>query len=124
MTLAEEQSARLKRNYPGTDLHPLPDGSTLIVIPNFSVPGWNQPNTTVYFIAPVGYPMAKPDCFWTDEALRLQDGELPKNAAMQSPPFGSGVKLWFSWHVEPWNPGSDDLLTFAQAVSERLKRLE
>src|SRR5690349_20755721 len=108
------QFEQLRQKYPGATLQPLPDGSAIIRIPNIPLNAerWNNNSTTVYFVAPVGYPAAKPDCFWTDADLRLRNGNSPKNTGNQPlPPGIAAPTLWFSWHAASWNANSDSLRT-------------
>lgn len=125
MTLQEKQLERLRREFPQARLEPRPDGSYVVVVPNVPLPaGWSKNATTVIFHAPVGYPAAKPDCFWADADLRLAAGTPPKNTGFQPPPSGGEPKLWFSWHTETWNPNRDSLVSYLKAIEDRLKRPE
>jgi len=126
MSLANLHLERLQKKFPKAELIQLGDGSTLIKIADFPLPEekWDRQRTTAYFIAPVGYPMAPPDCFWTDPDLRLRTGAIPKGTGVQSPPFGQGPKLWFSWHTNSWSANRDDLLTYARIIQDRLDRGE
>jgi len=126
MTLLEEQFAILKGEYPEATLTMLPSGAALIEIKTFNLPpGWTKANISLKFIAPVGYPFAKPDCFWTDSDLRLYtSGSVPKNTGSNPIPEVSGTYLWFSWHLAQWNPNKDNLSTYAHVVESRLKELQ
>ena len=126
MSIVEVQLEDLVREYPSTRVEPRPDGTTLITVPEVPLaPGWNQSHTTIQFLTPVGFPMAQPDCFWTDEELRLAGGGLPKNTAIHNPPaFGGGPKLWFSWHVSVWNGSRDSLKSYISVILNRLTRAE
>jgi hypothetical protein len=73
----------------------------------------------VWFVAPVGYPTAPPDCFWADAGLRLDSGGLPSNSAVQAVPLVGVAALWFSWHVASWRPAADSLVTYAHFVIRR-----
>lgn len=99
------------------------DGTALITIPDITLPpGWNARQTTVSFLAPVGYPMAKPDCFWASPDLRLANGAMPQSANLSPIPGDPAARLWFSWHLSTWNPLNDTLLTYARVVQERFRR--
>lgn len=125
MSIIDVQMEDLRRDYPEATADPRPDGTFLITVPNVPVPtGWNHSHTTIQFLAPVGFPMARPDCFWTDEGLRLSNNVLPKNAGPQGPPFGGPPKLWFSWHVSVWNGSRDSLKSYLGSVRNRLARPE
>ena len=126
MTLLEEQFAILKGEYPDALLTMLPSGAALIEIRNFSLPsGWTKPSISLKFIAPVGYPFARPDCFWTDPDLKLEkSGGLPKNTGSNPIPGVPGTYLWFSWHLAQWDPNKDNLSTYAHVIESRLKELQ
>ena len=75
--------------------------------------GSNQGQTTIRFIAPVGYPYANPDCFWADQSLRLASGGMPQASNITTIPETNITGVWFSWHLtKPWNPNSDTLLNW------------
>jgi len=115
---------RLVGRYPNAQAHEIPNAGTLVTLPTLIVPtGWNKQTTSVHFFAPVGYPFAKPDCFWADEDLRLASGALPQAANLGTPMQGLGKPaLWFSWHMEQWNANRDSLLTWLASINERLTR--
>lgn len=121
--LVAAQLANLQTQYPGAAATPLPDGSVLIELPDLElVAGWNQPTTTAWFLVPMGYPAAAPDCFLADPGLRLGNGQQPQNTGMQVHP-GTGVPhVWFSWHVQGWNPARDSLVSYARVIRDRLRR--
>ncbi len=125
MSIVDVQMEDLRRDYPEATADPRPDGTFVITVPKVSLPaGWSQSHTTVQFLAPVGFPLAQPDCFWTDDGLRLPNGVLPKNANAQTPPFGGPSKLWFSWHVSVWSGSRDTLRSYMATVRNRLARPE
>jgi hypothetical protein len=114
----------LHRAFPGATLTPLPDGTTLVTVPNVPLPpGWNQSATGIRFIAPVGYPMARPDCFWADVGLALEKPIALTNAQPNPLPHGQGTGLWFSWHLQGWDPLKDSLMTWIRVVEQRLAML-
>jgi Prokaryotic E2 family E len=122
----EIQFESLKQQFPSASMNKLSDGSAVIVISGLQVPaGWNKPAVTVAFVAPVGYPAARPDCFWTDQDLRTVNGAVPKNTGTQPLPGGQPEpRLWFSWHAASWNANSDNLKTYVRLIEDRLKRPE
>ena len=121
MTPVEEQFEILRSYESGAILQKLPDGSHLIIIPGFKLPsGWSTPITDVKFLAPVGYPFSKPDCFWTSPDLRLVNGNPPINTGTNAIPHVGPGNLWFSWHVASWNPNFDNLLTYWYVIKRRL----
>lgn len=102
-------------------------GTGLVLrVPTVPLPaGWSKQQTGVAFVAPQGYPFAKPDCFWTDPDLRLANGNVPQNAQLNNPiPGLPDPLLWFSWHVEPWNPNRDDLVTWFTLIKRRLAQVQ
>jgi hypothetical protein len=120
MTLTEEQIQEIGKLYPGAASVKAGDGSYLITVPNVELPeGWNVKSTTVRFIAPVGYPQSKPDCFWTDPNLRLVGGLNPQNTGPNPLPNGPNPQLWFSWHTLRWSPNFDSLLTYLRVIKHR-----
>jgi hypothetical protein len=117
----EEQFARLQGVYAGSTSAGLPDGTTLVTVPSVMLPpGWNRAATTVSFIVPVGYPMARPDCFWAEVGLRLAGGGMPQGAGVNPVPGTGQPGLWFSWHLAVWNPVTDSLLTYVRVIQRRL----
>ncbi len=125
MTLVDDQLEDLRKTYPKAQAKAFGDGSLGINIPNFPLPpGWNHSKIGIYFVLPVGYPIAQPDCFWTEDSLRLAGGPTPKNAQVQIAPFDTEPKLWFSWHATPWDPNRDNLTTYARIIADRLRHAE
>ena len=122
MTPLEAQFEILKVSYPAATLTKLPSGAAIIRIPNVPVPaGWSKTHVTVRFLAPVGYPMATPDCFWVDPDLRLGNGGMPQGSNMNPMPEVNEPLLWFSWHVGKWNPNRDNLVSYTKVIESRLK---
>ena len=125
MSLLELHLQRLQQKYPSANIQPLPNGSYLVTVPGVPLKaGWSRTATTVYFLAPVGYPMAQPDCFWADGDLRLQHGGMPKNSGQQALPNGNQPVVWFSWHPNGWNPNKDDLRAYMKVIEDRLAKSE
>lgn len=126
MSVQESHLARLRKVFPAAEVTSLPDGSAAVKVPGIQLPlgRWNMNSTSVYFLVPVGYPMARPDCFWTEWPLRLAGGGMPKNTGSQVPPFSREQMLWFSWHLSSWNPNRDDLLTYVNTIRDRFNRAE
>lgn len=119
------QLAQLRHKFPGAAGEALPDGTVLVSVPNIALPvGWNQISTAVRFLAPVGYPTARPDCFFADGTLRLANGGMPANTNVQQLPGGAEVCVWFSWHVAAWNPATDTLVTYLRVIVDRLGRIQ
>jgi hypothetical protein len=123
MAVIDEQFAKLQKEFPNSSLQSLPSGATLITVENVQLPvGWSAGETTVRFIAPVGYPHAKPDCFWTNPELRLSPGNLPQATGDGNQiPETNQTGLWFSWHASQWNPNRDTLLTYLNVIRNRFR---
>lgn len=125
MTPLQQQFEILKMEYEEATLLQLPTGAHLVSIPRVPLPGgWNKGEVTVKFIAPVGYPLARPDCFWSDVDLRLSTGAMPQNSAINVIPEANESSLWFSWHVSQWNPNRDSLSTFTKVIENRFKVIQ
>jgi hypothetical protein len=123
-SVLDAQMEQLRRAYPNASMNLVDGGLALVTVPGVELPeGWSQKVTTVWFHAPVGYPMAKPDCFWADSTLRLAGGGMPQSSGINAPAGYAQPLTWFSWHVQPWNPVGDTLLTYVRVIRDRfLKR--
>jgi hypothetical protein len=64
-----------------------------------SILGLSRQPTVVYFVTSPSYPMAQPDCFWTDPQLRLASGAMPQNTSVNNNHGAPENLLWFSWHT-------------------------
>lgn len=117
----EDQMQHLRRVCHRALTRQLPDGTTLVALADVPLPtGWNQATTTVDFVVPTGYPVAKPDCFYADGELRLANGAMPQSSGLNVLPGTGESRLWFSWHVASWNPATDSLLTYLRVIQRRL----
>lgn len=106
--------------FPGAELITGADGMTLITLPEVRLPaGWSATVTTVWFVVPVGYPAAQPDCFWAAPDLRLANGSMPANSGVQAVPVLQTPALWFSWHLSAWRPSHDNVTTYARFALRR-----
>ena len=125
MTPLQTQVAEIQQQFPGTTVQALPSGATLVSVPNVELPsGWSKGATRVFFLAPVGFPHAQPDCFWVDADLRLQGGGMPQSTGMNPIPEMGTALLWFSWHLaHPWNPNRDTLATWFGVIRNRLREV-
>lgn len=110
----------LCRRYPAATL--LAQASPPVIeVPGVMLgPGWCRAATRVWFVVPVGYPGAQPDCFWADADLRLATGGLPQNSGPQPIPGTTHQGLWFSWHLASWRPATDDVCTYLRFILRRL----
>jgi|SRR6185437_8650301 hypothetical protein len=104
------------------DLARNPDGSAVVTVPAVPLPqGWSKAAVTVKFVAPVGYPHAKPDCFWADADLTLLGGGQPQASNMTPIPGSAQPLRWFSWHISHWDPNRDSFFTYVNVIRERFK---
>lgn len=122
-TILDRQIEELRRVYPtGAEATPLPSGAILIELKSVALPeGWNKLSTAVRFIVPVGYPFAAPDCFWADSDLRIAPAVQPQATNLQTIPEANVPGLWFSWHVQGWNPNRNSLVSYAKVIEQRLR---
>jgi len=125
MNLIDEQLKILQEEFEGANLTLLPGGSQLVMVPHVKLPdGWSQKEITVKFVILANYPHSAPDCFWTDQNLKLKNGTLPKNTNPQVIPGTSYNELWFSWHAGRWSPNRDTLLTYMKVIEARLREAQ
>lgn len=121
--LVEAQLAALRQMHPDADVRSRGDGTSLVVVPAVELPaGWNQTETGIAFLIPVGFPMAQPDCFWADGSLRLAGDGMPHASNISPVPGEAEPRLWFSWHLATWNPVTDSLLTYVRVIRNRFAR--
>lgn len=119
-SLRPNEWEQLVASYPGAKITDGADGTSLVALPAVPLPpGWSATTTAVWFVLPVGYPAAQPDCFWTDPELRLVNGTVPGNAGAQVVPIVQVPALWFSWHLSAWRPSHDSVTTYARFISRR-----
>lgn len=122
MGLIEDQLNSLQELRPGATLRRLPSGAFVVDVPTVPLgPGWNKRATAVHFVVPLGYPHAKPDCFWADQDLRLENGAMPQAANSTPLPEVNEACTWFSWHATQWNPNRDSLTTYYYVIANRLR---
>jgi E2/UBC family protein E len=114
------QLADIQARHPEARLETPADGQQVLVVPEVTLPeGWTVLSVTLRVLVPAGYPHVNPDCFYTDETLRLASGVEPANSSIQ-PIFG-GQYRWFSWHLSSWDPGSDGLEQYVRFCERRLR---
>jgi|ERR1700733_3390491 Prokaryotic E2 family E len=124
--LTQLVSERKRDGAPEPTARLLPNGGYLITIPGVDIgQGWSERTVTVLFVAPPGYPAARPDCFWVEPCgLRVAGGGTPQNTNDSNAIPGDDVPgrrtTWFSWHLQTWNPNTDSLLTFYHVIMNRL----
>ena len=121
----ELQSYLQEFKHQGAEIQRRADGSYLITIKGVQLPaGWNPRQVDVLFVAPPGYPAARPDCFWVSPPVRLSNGAIPQNASEGTPlPYDVNPArrlTWFSWHLQMWDPNRDRLEQFYRAILQRL----
>jgi hypothetical protein len=121
MTPIERQITDLREACGDALARQLSSGATLVTVPTVRLPhGWSKERTSIRFVIPVGYPFATPDCFWADGDLRLPGIGVPQATNVQAIPDANEEGLWFSWHVQSWNPNRDSLLTYFKVIQKRL----
>lgn len=107
---------QVARRWPASTLGEKPDGSFVITIPEFPLAAgmYNQQQTRMWFVVPVGFPQACPENFWTDAALRLRSGGVPSHTW----PTPAGV----SWvhRLLFWDPQRDSLVNYVGSITRRL----
>jgi hypothetical protein len=119
----EAQVKGIQKVFPKASADPRGDGTVLVTVPDVPLPaGWSARTTTVHFLAPAGYPMAQPDCFWADATLRLEGSGMPQAANLSPIPGEAEARLWFSWHLTSWNPTRDTLLSYVRTIQGRFAR--
>ncbi len=126
--ILEAHFARLKARHPGATLTELPSGAALIEMsPVALCDGWSAREVTLRTLAPNGYPVAAPDCFWVEPNLTFGNNKVPKNSAINNAiPETKITGHWFSWHVHGgrWLANTHDLLTWYSVCEKRLRFLE
>ncbi len=120
--------ARLKARQPNATLIEIPSSAVLIEISAFPLcAGWSAGEVTLRMVAPNGYPVAAPDCFWVEPNLTFGNRQMPKNSQINNTiPDTKITNHWFSWHVEQgrWSANTHDLLTWYGLCEKRLQILE
>jgi hypothetical protein len=100
------------------------DGLANLILRSWPIPpSMNKDKSDVLLRIPLGYPNARPDMFWTDEDLLLKDGRVPRSADSIEEILD---RRWrrFSWHLQAWNPGRDNIRTYLEFINCRLRRVE
>ena len=138
--------ATLRSKWPQAHYEESRHGAHLIVVPGYVLPpGYNCTIATVLFVAPCGFPAAQPDHFFTHtapadllldpparELYRHSDGDYmgsymrpkctnPSNTPSGFPQWGGEGWLWWSWHLQAWDPNKDTLMTYMNVIRARLK---
>lgn len=122
---------RLRTKWPQSNYEPSRYGHHLIAVPGVLLPkGYRETICTVLFVAPPGYPAAFPDHFFTDIEIRLKNGAMPKNTVHAHPIHGGNFPkniwpqwaqcMWWSWHLQAWNPNQSSLYTYMRVILQRL----
>jgi hypothetical protein len=97
-------------------------GLAAIVVRGYPLPeGYSTASTTLLLRFPLSYPNGQPDMFWTDPETTLADGRSPQGADVVEEHLGRPWRR-FSWHLQRWNPGTDDLKTYLEFVNTGLKK--
>lgn len=95
-----------------------------IIIKNYLIPDkiWSQDKVELLVIAHPSYPNAKMDMFWVNPIITLKNKNPPQSTGLTS----KCERNWqqFSWHVNSWNPATDNLITYLDVVNDRLRRAQ
>jgi hypothetical protein len=128
MGLVEEHFAALKANgsrrllYADASLTPVGNGTYLVRLQDYSLPsGWKPRHTNIYFLVPAGYPVSRPDTFWTEANVFLESGGQPMNIGTNQQPGVPANLKWFSWHPGTWNANRDSLITWVEMIRRRFE---
>jgi hypothetical protein len=126
MGIPEVQTEELRQRYADLRMQALPSGAIQVAIGSVPLPaGWSKACTSIRFLVPAGYPFAAPDCFWADNDLLLEGGRMPCSAGNNNTiPETTEIGLWFSWHVQGWNPNRDTLSSWMNTIGDRLRRIQ
>jgi len=118
--IVDQHFERLRKRHGNAVIVANGDGSFTITVPDVPTgKGWNREKVTVAFVAPAGYPLAAPDCFWTEPGLALEHGGPPQNTGQNpGPNIGNGW-LWFSWHPSTWNANHSNMETYLNVIRRR-----
>lgn len=94
-----------------------------IIFIGYKIPSniWNRETTDLLIITHSTYPNAKIDMFWVDPPLELKNGGKSKAANVFENKLGRSWQR-FSWHLQTWNPGKDNLITYLEDVNRRLRK--
>ena len=96
-----------------------------IIFKDYKIPAqiWDRHKTDLLVITHPTYPNAKMDMFWVNPSISLKSGKKAQAADTIEGKLGINW-LRFSWHVQSWNPGKDNLITYLDVVNDRLRRDE
>ncbi len=131
MNALHDGMARLRTRWPQSHYQPSKHGAYLIIVPSVLLPkGYRENICTVLFVVPPGYPAACPDHFFTDIEIRLENGAIPKNTVLPHSVHGGNFPkktwpqwsqcMWWSWHLQMWNPNQSNLYTYMRVILQRL----
>lgn len=99
------------------------DSEIHIVFKGYKIPAkiWNRDKIDLLVITHPTYPNAQMDMFWVNPPISLKSGKPIQAADTFEDKLGINW-LRFSWHVQSWNPGKDNLITYLDVVNDRLRR--
>lgn len=119
MIALDNQLEQLRRSFPDARFEQTADGQQVLVVPNVRCAmGWNIDFVTMRVLVPAGFPHVKPDCFYTESNLRLQNGGEPVSSSVQNV-FGAQYR-WFSYHLAAWDPNTASLDQYVHFCQRRL----
>lgn len=98
-------------------------GVVCLVFKEYQLPhGYNKTASDLLVQCPESYPNGNPDMFWMDSDLQLKSGQGQANTNQEN--VLSKNWLRFSWHIQKWNPGRDNMFTYLEFVNRRLAQLK
>jgi hypothetical protein len=125
--IVDKHFERLKARHPDATLAYLKSGAALISVPRRPLPtGWSATEVMLRYIAPKGYSVAAPDCFWVEPSITV-NGAVPKSSELKKAIPGTDMHgHWFSWHVldGQWSANEHDLISWLATCMERLQAVQ
>ena len=119
-TLTNETERLIQLGYQITTVQE--NGLTKLIIQEYPLPdGYSTSTSDLLILIPPSYPNGKPDMFWVNTDVLLENGKVPKKAEVIENHAGKDWRR-FSWHLSKWNPGRDDLSTYLSFIDEGLRR--
>jgi hypothetical protein len=120
MDAVDTQLREVQGLYPGAECVRGADGARFLVVPCIPLPpGWSSELANIRVAVPIGFPHVKPDCFYTDDHLKLASGGEPTASRVQVALGGSF--RWFSWHLTSWDPVRGSLAQYVRFCERRLR---
>lgn len=127
MSYIEDGVERIRTCYPQAHSEKGRYGYRLVFVPSVKLPDQYRENIcTVLFVVPPGFPAAQPDHFFTDIEVRCNDLSFPHNTRESNGILLSEIgfpqwshSMWWSWHLQMWNPNQSSLFTYMKVIEQR-----